>query len=468
MHSLEQTILKNLVTNEDFSRKVLPFLKDEYFMDNIERMLFGQIRDFTTKYNKLPTPESLSIIINGVVSGISDSEAAKAKEFVETYVKDETPVDLKWLCDQTEIFCQDKSIMIAMMDSLDIMKNKNGKHSKGVIPKLLSDALSVSFDPNIGHDYIGDSDKRFESYHRVDEKIPFDLEYFNKITGNGVPRKTLNIIMGGTNVGKSLMLCHFASSYLNAGKNVLYITMELSEERVAERIDANLMGVNLDDLKTISKEQYDRKIKLIKNKTNGKLFIKEYPTAGASALHFKALLNELQLKKNFKPDVICIDYLNICSSARYKPNGGGLYEYVKGIAEELRGLAVEHDVPIWSATQTNRSGFTSSDPGLENTSESFGLPATCDFMFSVVSTEELAKLGQYMITQLKNRYGDTNQNKRFVIGVEKAKMRLFDLESSAQVDISRSGQTAQVTQSPNKSPWPLNATKEKFKSLKVT
>lgn len=458
--SLEQTILKNLVTNEEFSRKVLPFLKDEYFMDNTEKVVFQSIRDFTIKYNTVPTPESLDIIIDGITKGISDDDAAKAKEQVLTYVPDVTKPDMKWLCDQTEAFCQDKAIMNAMMNSLDIMKNKGGKLDKGSIPKLLSDALAVTFDPNVGHDYTEDSDARFELYHKVDEKIPFDLEYFNKITQNGIPKKTLNIILAGVHVGKSLIMCHFASSYLNSGKNVLYISMEMAEEKIAERIDANLMNINLDDIITTTKEQYDRKIKAIKNKTNGKLIIKEYPNAGASVLHFKALLNELYLKKNFKPDVIFIDYLNICASSRYKPGSTGLYEYVKGIAEELRGLAVEYKVPVWSATQTNRTGFVSSDPGLESTSESFGLPATADFMFSVVSTEELEKLGQYMITQLKNRYSDVNKNKRFVVGVEKAKMRLHDVEAGAQIDISNSGQI-------NTGQPKTNSTKEKFASLKV-
>lgn len=458
--SLEQTILKNLVTNEEYSRKVLPFLKDEYFMDNVEKVVFQQIRDLTIKYNTLPSPESLAITIDGVTKGISDVEAEKAKSDIQTYVPDTVKTDINWLFDQTETFCQDKAIMNAMMNSLDIMKNKGGKLDKGSIPKLLSDALAVSFDPNVGHDYTEDSDERFELRHKVDEKIPFDLEFFNKITKMGVSKKTLNIILAGTGVGKSLIMCHFASSYLNAGKNVLYITLELSQEKVSDRIDANLMNCNLDDLLAMPKDQFDRKIKAIKNKTDGKLIIKEYPTAGASVLHFKALLNELYLKKNFKPDVIFIDYLNICASSRYKAGAAGLYEYVKGIAEEIRGLAVEHQVPIWSATQTNRAGFVSSDPGLENTSESFGLPATADFMFSVVSNEELEKLGQYMVSQLKNRYSDFNKNKRFVVGVEKAKMRLHDVEESAQTDIANSGQQINTQAK-------TNSTKEKFKSLKV-
>jgi len=458
--SLEQTILKNLVTNEEFSRKVLPFLKDEYFMDNVEKVVFQQIRDFTIKYNVPPSIESLEIIIDGTTKGISDADAVKAKEYIATYVPANTKTDIQWLFDQTENFCQDKAIMNAMMNSLEIMKNPQGKLDKGSIPKLLSDALSVSFDPNVGHDYTEDSDMRFDLYHKIDEKIPFDLEFFNKITKNGIPKKTLNIILAGTGVGKSLMMCHFAASYLNAGKNVLYITLELSEEKVAERIDANLMNTNLDDIMTLSKEQYDRKIKTIKNKTDGKLIIKEYPTAGASVLHFKGLINELYLKKNFKPDVIFIDYLNICASSRYKAGAAGLYEYVKGIAEELRGLSVEQQVPIWSATQTNRAGFVSSDPGLENTSESFGLAATADFMFSVVSNEDLEKLGQYMVTQLKNRYSDFNKNKRFIVGVEKAKMRLHDVESTAQIDIANSSQI-------NTQAKPTNSTKEKFASLKV-
>lgn len=458
MSSIEQTILKNLVTNEEFSRKVLPFLKDEYFMDNIERVVFQIIRDFTISYNALPSPESLDVILDSTVKGISDDDVIKAKASVASYVPDEKKMDIKWLCDQTELFCQDKAIMNAMMNSLSIMQGKGGKHDKGSIPKLLAEALAVSFDPNVGHDYLEMSDERFESYHKVTEKIPFDLEFFNKITRNGVSKKTLNIILAGTGVGKSLILCHLAAAYLNAGKNVLYITMEMAEEKIAERIDANLMNVNLDEIENLSKESYLKKMAAIRNRTNGRLIIKEYPTASANVLHFRALINELYLKKKFKPAVFIVDYLNICASSRYKAGSTGLYEYVKGIAEELRGLAVEHEVPVWSATQTNREGFISSDPGLQNTSESFGLPATADFMFSVVSNDDLEKLGQYMITQLKNRYSDLNKNKRFIIGVEKSKMRLHDLEASAQIDITNSGQVEAT---------PKNNTKEKFRSLKT-
>ena len=351
------------------------------------------------------------------------------------------PTEEQWLTDQTEKFCQDKAIYNAIMESVSIMDDKNSKKSKGEIPKLLSDALGVSFDANVGHDYIGDADSRYDFYHKIESRVKFDLDIFNKITKGGVPNKTLNICLAGTGVGKSLFMCHVAASCIVNGHDVLYITLEMAEERIAERIDANLLNINIQELNTISKADYDRKFSVLKNKTQGKLIIKEYPTAAASTLHFRALLQELHLKKNFKPEIIFVDYLNICSSARMKPgNSVNSYTYIKAIAEELRGLAVEFNVPIISATQTTRSGFTNSDPGLEDTSESFGLPATADFMFALISTEELEQLGQIMVKQLKNRYSDPNTYKRFVIGVDRGKMRLFDTEQSAQTNIADSGQ----------------------------
>jgi archaellum biogenesis ATPase FlaH len=354
--------------------------------------------------------------------------------------KDE-PTEEQWLIEQTEKFCQDKAIYNAIMESVSIMDDKTSKKSKGEIPQLLSDALGVSFDANVGHDYINDADSRYDFYHRVESRIRFDLDIFNKITKGGMPTKTLNICLAGTGVGKSLFMCHVAASCISNGHNVLYITLEMAEERIAERIDANLLNIDIQELNTISKADYDRKFNALKNKTQGKLIIKEYPTAAASTLHFRALLQELHLKKNFKPEIIFIDYLNICSSGRMKPgNSVNSYTYIKAIAEELRGLAVEFAVPIVSATQTTRSGFTNSDPGLEDTSESFGLPATADFMFALISTEELEQLGQIMVKQLKNRYSDPNTYKRFVVGIDRGKMKLFDAEADAQTNIADSGQ----------------------------
>jgi archaellum biogenesis ATPase FlaH len=353
----------------------------------------------------------------------------------------EEKVESKWLVEQTEKFCQDKAIYNAIMESVSILDDKNGIKPKGEIPKLLSDALGVSFDQHIGHDYMSDYESRFDFYHKVESRVKFDLDIFNKITKGGLPTKTLNIALAGTGVGKSLFMCHVAGSCLSQGQNVLYITMEMAEERIAERIDANLLNIDLNELQTMTKVDYERKFKVLQNKAHGKLIIKEYPTASASSLHFRALLSELHLKKNFVPDIIFIDYLNICASARIKAGGSvNSYTYIKSIAEELRGLAVEHNVPIVSATQTTRSGFSNSDVGLEDTSESFGLPATADFMFALITTEELQQLNQIMVKQLKNRYSDPNDNKRFVVGVDRAKMRLYDAEPSAQADIADSGQ----------------------------
>jgi archaellum biogenesis ATPase FlaH len=403
--------------------------------------VFNEIDEHIHQFKHLPTYESL--VINFTESRkLTEDQVRKSVEMIREINADkDDPTDTEWLIKQTEKFCQDKAIYNAIMKSVNILDDKANKEDKGMIPKLLSDALGVSFDRSVGHDYIDDSDNRFEFYHRHETKIPFDLDLFNKITKGGLPKKTLNIALAGTGVGKSLFMCHVAGSCLSQGLNVLYITMEMAEERIAERIDANLLNIDIADLNSISKQDYDRKFSALKVKTQGKLIIKEYPTAAASALHFRALLNELQLKKSFKPDIIFIDYLNICASARIKPGANvNSYSYVKAIAEELRGLAVEFDVPIVSATQTTRSGFTSSDPGLEDTSESFGLPATADFMFALISTEELQQLNQILIKQLKNRYNDPGYFKRFVVGIDRAKMKLYDVEQSAQEDLVDSGQ----------------------------
>ena len=441
MNRLEQTILKNLIYNEEYSRKVLPFIRPDYFSDNIEKTVFKEVFDFTNHYKNPPTHEAL--VVNFTEKkDVSDEVVKGAIELLnELNQAKEEPTETPWLIDQTEKFCQDKAIYNAIMESVGILDNKSHKKSKGEIPQLLSDALGVSFDNTVGHDYINDSDARYEAYHKVESRIRFDLDLFNKITKGGLPIKTLNIALAGTGVGKSLFMCHVASGCLSQGHNVLYITMEMAEEKIAERIDANLLNIDLNELHTLSKEDYERKFSALKSKTHGKLIIKEYPTASASVLHFRALLNDLAIKKNFKPDIIFIDYLNICCSARIKPGANvNSYSYIKSIAEELRGLAVENALPIVSATQTTRSGYSSSDPGLEDTSESFGLPATADFMFALVSNEELEALGQILVKQLKNRYGDPNDYKRFVLGIDRAKMRLYDAEPSAQADIVDSGQ----------------------------
>ena len=440
MNRLEQTILKNLIYNEEYSRKVLPFIRPDYFSDNIEKTVFKEVFDFTNHYKNPPTHEAL--VINFTEKkDVSDEVVKGAIELLnELNQAKEEPTETPWLIDQTEKFCQDKAIYNAIMESVGILDSKSHNKSKGEIPQLLSDALGVSFDNTVGHDYINDSDARYEAYHRVESRIRFDLDLFNKITKGGLPIKTLNIALAGTGVGKSLFMCHVASGCLSQGHNVLYITMEMAEEKIAERIDANLLNIDLNELHTLSKEDYERKFSALKSKTHGKLIIKEYPTASASVLHFRALLNDLAIKKNFKPDIIFIDYLNICCSARIKPGANvNSYSYIKSIAEELRGLAVENALPIVSATQTTRSGFSSSDPGLEDTSESFGLPATADFMFALVSNEELEALGQILVKQLKNRYGDPNDYKRFVLGIDRAKMRLYDAEPSAQADIVDAG-----------------------------
>ena len=440
MNRLEQTIIKNLIYNEEYVRKVLPFIRPDYFSDNAEKIVFKEIFEFINQYKNPPTHEAL--VINFTEKkNLTEPQVQEAIELLnKVHLDKDEPTETQWLIEQTEKFCQDKAIYNAIMESVSILDSKSEKRTKGEIPQLLSDALGVSFDNNIGHDYTQDYDSRYDSYHKVESRIRFDLDLFNKITKGGLPIKTLNIALAGTGVGKSLFMCHVAAGNMSQGQNVLYITMEMAEEKIAERIDANLLNIDLDELRTISKEDYTRKFSALKAKTQGKLIIKEYPTAGASVLHFRALLNDLALKKNFRPDIIFIDYLNICCSARIKPGANvNSYSYIKAIAEELRGLAVEFGLPVVSATQTTRSGFSNSDPGLEDTSESFGLPATADFMFALVSNEELEALGQILVKQLKNRYGDPNLHKRFVLGIDRAKMRLYDVEDSAQQDIVDAG-----------------------------
>lgn len=447
--------------NESYTRRVLPFLKSEYFTNEVDRNIFNEIRDFTIKYNNLPTADALKIEVDSLRNLTAD-QARDANTLITDLQKDTVDTNAEWLTDSTEKFCQEKAIYNAIMQSIDIMNNKGGALTKGAIPDLLTQALAISFDPNVGHDYLEDFEERYEYYHRVEHKIPFDLDFFNKITKNGFSKKTLNIFLAGTGVGKSLTMCHIAAAALAQGKNVLYITLELAEEEVAKRIDANLMNITIDDLLQLPQDLYLKKAAVLKNKSQGKLIVKEYPTASASTLHFKALLNELHLKKSFQPDIIFIDYLNICASARIKPGGNvNSYTYIKAIAEELRGLAVEFEVPVVSATQTNRTGFTSTDVGLEDTSESFGLPATADFMAALISTEQLQELNQIMVKQLKNRYADPSTNKRFVVGIDRAKMKLYDVEQSAQVDIVDSGQKQGADDKM------VNRMTNKFKGLKV-
>ena len=436
---MEQLILRNLLFNEDYFRKVLPFLNKDYF-HGVDKHIFTEVSSFATEYNKPPSIEALSISIKEK-RNITNEEVEKCEDYVEELCRLDTKnSDEQWLINKTEQFCQEKAIYNAVLNSISILDGKDKAHEKGAIPKILSDALAVSFDTSIGHDYLENSDDRYEFYHRKEERIPFDLDFFNKITKGGLPSKTLNIALAGTGVGKSLFMCHVAAGCLVQAKNVLYITLEMAEEKIAERIDANLLNVKVDELAKLSKEEYDKKVSRVRSKTTGKLIIKEYPTASASATHFRTLLNELHLKRNFRPDIIFIDYLNICTSARIKPGASiNSYTYVKSIAEELRGLAVEYSVPVVSATQTTRAGFNSSDPGLEDTSESFGLPATADLMFALISSEELEELGQIMVKQLKNRYSDPTYLKRFTVGVDRSKMKLYDIEDSAQENIADSG-----------------------------
>ena len=427
MEKVESTILRNLLCSEDFYRKVVPFVKPDYFQDMSERVIFEEIQDFSTKYDKIPTKEVLNIGLQQRTD-LNDDTFKNATTLVEN-LNDEW-VDTEWLLDATEKWCQERAVYNALLQSIKIADGGDEKLDKGAIPSILQDALAVSFDEYIGHDYVDQALDRYEYYHKDELKIPFDLEKFNLVTKGGLPNKTLNIALAGTGVGKSLFMCHMASACLSQGKNVLYITMEMAEEKIAERIDANLLNVNIKDIGAIPEQLFTSRVGEIGRKTQGKLIIKEYPTASAHVGHFKGLLSDLNLKKDFKPDIIFIDYLNICASARYRGAIVNSYTYVKGIAEELRGLAVEQDLPIVSATQTTRSGFGSTDPSLEDTSESFGLPATADFMFALVSNEELEQSGRIMVKQLKNRYNDPTFFKRFTVGIDRAKMKLYNVEDS--------------------------------------
>ena len=461
---IETIILKNLIHNEEYSRKVLPFLDKEYFMEQTDKLLYTEVSKFINKYNNLPTKEALVIEL--------DDTPLKEEEFENVtglldYLEgqNDEKSDIQWLLETTEKFCQDKAIYNAVVSSIKILdEHKKSESDKGAIPGILTDALSISFDPHVGHDYLLDSDDRFDFYHKIEKKIPFDLEYFNKITQGGLSSKTLNIAMAGTGVGKSLFMCHFAANCLSQGYNVLYITLEMAEERIAERIDANLLNIKLDDLKSLPKSMYDKKIGDLKSKIKGRLIVKEYPTAAASTNHFRALLNELNLKRNFKPDIIFVDYINICSSSRIRPGQYvNSYSYVKSIAEELRGLAVEYKVPIMSATQTNRQGFQNTDVGLEDTSESFGLPATADFMFAIISNDQLEEASQILVKQLKNRYSDPTSNKKFLVGIDRAKMKLIDLGDKSQSDLVDTGK---VEEKEDDTPAFDKATKGRMKNKK--
>ena len=438
MERIETTILRNLIYDEEFSRKVIPFIELDYFEQRTEKVIFEEISKFIIKYGSSITTEALAIQLEDR-DDLTETEIKESRDIVSLFT--DNSVDGQWLVDTTEKWCRDRAIYLALMESISLADGKDDKKGRDAIPSILSNALAVSFDNHIGHDYLEDYEDRYESYHRKEERIEFDLDLFNKITKGGIPNKTLNIALAGTGVGKSLFMCHVASSVLLQGKNVLYITLEMAEEKIAERIDANLLNVNIQNITDLPKAMFEKKVHKLKKKTEGELIIKEYPTASAHAGHFKALLNELSLKKSFKPDIIFIDYLNICASSRYKAGSNvNSYSYIKAIAEELRGLAVEANVPIVSATQTTRSGFASSDVDLTDTSESFGLPATADLMFALISTEELEGLNQIMVKQLKNRYNDPTIYKRFVIGIDRAKMRLYDCEQKAQEDIIDNGQ----------------------------
>ena len=438
MERIESIILRNLVFREEYMRKVLPFIEPEYFNAREERIIFEQIAKYAADYDNLVTQEILSIEIENR-NDITEEESVNINKIINSL--ENVDADFDWLSDTTEKWCRDRAIYLALMESIGIANDEDQKKTRDAIPDILSKALAVSFNRHVGHDYLEDYEQRYELYHRKEDKIEFDLEYLNKITKGGIPRKTLNVALAGTGVGKSLFMCHFTSSVLLQGRNVLYITMEMAEEKIAERIDANLLNVNIQEIVDLPKQIFESKVSNLSSKTQGTLIIKEYPTASAHAGHFRALLSELALKKSFRPDIIFVDYLNICASSRYRGNSTvNSYSYIKAIAEELRGLAVEANVPIVSATQTTRSGYGSSDVELTDTSESFGLPATADLMFALISTEELEQLGQIMVKQLKNRYNDLNMNKRFVIGVDRAKMRLYDCEQSAQEDLLDSGQ----------------------------
>jgi len=437
MDKLEVIVLKNLVYNQEYCRKVLPFIKPEYFETHEERVVFEEINKYVQEYQTQPPLNAVAIECERRTD-LSQDGFQKILDLLKTFTEDK--VDYEWLINTSEKWCKDRAVYLSLLESIKIADGKDKTKSRDAIPSILSEALGVCFDEHVGHDYIDDFETRYDFYHRKEEKIPFDLEFFNKITKGGLPSKTLNIALAGTGVGKSLFMCHVAASSLLQGKNVLYITMEMAEERIAERIDANLLNINIQQLVDLPKQMYETKILKLAKKTVGKLIIKEYPTASAHSGHFKSLLNELALKKGFKPDIIFIDYLNICASSRYKGTIVNSYTYVKAIAEELRGLAVEFNVPIFSATQTTRSGYSSTDVDLTDTSESFGLPATADLMFALISTEELEQLNQILVKQLKNRYNDPTMNKRFIVGIDRAKMRLYDVDQSAQTDLVDSGQ----------------------------
>jgi replicative DNA helicase len=442
MQTIERTALTQLVTNEKYARKVLPFIKGDYFSDKTERTVFEEITKFVDKYNKIPTQTSLEIEVQGR-KDLNDHEYTKIVEVIKTL--ESTDVDFDWLVDTTEKFCKDKAVYNAIVEGISIIDGKDKTRDAGAIPSILTEALAVGFDNSVGHDYLADAQSRFEYYHTVEKKIPFDLDFFNRITKGGLPPKTLNIALAGTGVGKSLFMCHMAANCLSQGKSVLYITLEMAEERIAERIDANLMGVSMEDLQDLPKQMFDSKMDHIIKNTTGTLIVKEYPTASANSAHFRGLIKELAIKKSFKPDIIFIDYLNICGSSRFKGAANiNSYTMIKSIAEELRGLAVETNVPIMSATQTTRSGFSNSDVGLEDTAESFGLPATADLMFALISNEELDALNQIAVKQLKNRYNDPTSNKRFVIGIDRAKMRLFDVTLEEQQGLADSNQTKEI------------------------
>ena len=458
----EKTLLSNLIYNEDFTRKVIPFLKEDFFRNRDEVTLFKIINDFVVKYNNLPTKEAITIELSNNKT-LTEDEYKNTKILLNSLQHE--PVEQQWLLDTTEKFCKDRAVYNAVLKGIKIIDGKDKQHTPEAIPSILSEALGVSFDTHIGHDYLNNADERFEYYHRTEERLKFDLSYFNRITKGGLPPKTLNVALAGTGVGKSLFMCHLAASVISQGKNVLYITLEMAEERIAERIDANLLDVTIDDLYDMPKEIYDNKISKLQNRVNGQLIIKEYPTAAAHAGHFKSLMDELALKKSFKPDIVFIDYLNICSSSRFKGGNISSYFYVKAIAEELRGLAVRYDVPIVSATQTTRTGYMSSDVGLEDTSESFGLPATADFMFALISNEELEELNQIKVKQLKNRYNDPAVNRAFIVGVDRSKMRLYDVEQSAQQIVDSNQESKEKIEKPS-GPQEVDAY-DKFSDFKI-
>lgn len=470
--TVEQILLKSLLKNEAFTRKVLPFLKSEYYQDRVERLLFEVIHEYVNKYNQLPTRAAVDIALQNK-NGVFEEDYKGAIALIQQLDESDSETDVKWLTDIAENWCRERAIHNALLESISILDDKNSKEQrdKGMIPKILTDALGVSFDPNVGHDYLEDAAARYDFYHRVETKIPFDLDYFNKITAGGLSQKTLSIILAGTNVGKSLIMCHFAAAALSRGYKVLYITLEMAEEKIARRIDANLLNVDINDIQDIPKESYDKKFDKLKEKIKGKLIVKEYPPTSASSAHFRHLLSELHLKKKFKPDIIFIDYLNLASSSRIKPgNNVNSYTYIKAIAEELRGLAVEYSVPVVSATQTTRSGYGSSDPGLEDTSESFGLPATADLMFAAINSEELEELGHLQIKQLKNRDNDVTLHKRFIIGIDRRKMKLYDVAEqnipNEQTPEELYEQVGKTRAAANRGPKPLSGVQEAMKGWK--